>query len=177
MSQPGPSAGVLFPQTDRVIYSKAPLVQVTCGLRFPTILRIKNNPADFQERIRAKFPLLEAHAALPPDMPQMPPEVLKALAAQVGTDGYVFLTEDRSANIVLTPGSLIVTTEAYTRWENFRAIIDMAAKALIEIYKPSFYSRAGLRYMNAIDRAQLGLKANWSDLLSKAVLAELAESP
>ena len=49
----------LFPPVERVIYRKAPLVEVICQVRFPADLRIETTPpADFQQRVRSHFPLL-----------------------------------------------------------------------------------------------------------------------
>src|SRR5256885_3722562 len=54
------AADQLFPDSPRVIYGKAPLTAVICQLRFPPILRIESTvPADFQERVRTQFPLLD----------------------------------------------------------------------------------------------------------------------
>jgi hypothetical protein len=42
----------LFPPSSRVVYRRAPLIEVVCQLRFPTLLSIESKPpADFQERI------------------------------------------------------------------------------------------------------------------------------
>ncbi|GDX40579.1 hypothetical protein LBMAG21_08710 [Armatimonadota bacterium] len=47
-----------FPQTNRGIYAKNPLVEVVCQLRFPPILSInQSNLADFQSHIRDVYPL------------------------------------------------------------------------------------------------------------------------
>lgn len=44
----------------RVRYQKSPLVEVVFQLRFPTILIINSNqPVDFQERIRERYPFFE----------------------------------------------------------------------------------------------------------------------
>lgn len=48
---------MLFSDRPRTHYEHAPIHEVICQLRFPTILSINNNePADFQERIRDSFP-------------------------------------------------------------------------------------------------------------------------
>ena len=73
-----PRSNELFPPSPRVIYSKAPLVQVICQLRFPTLLSIESQPpVEFQERIRDHFPLLEK--VTNPLQTQLPPEVFQAL--------------------------------------------------------------------------------------------------
>ncbi len=165
----------LFPDSPRVIYDKAPLVEVVCQLRFPRILRIETQaPADFQDAVRDVFPLLEkvVHANIPPGV-QVPPEILQVLESQL-IPSYQFLTEDRSANVTLAPDSISLSTTRYERWEQFCGALESPLSALIEIYKPSFFSRIGLRYINAIERKALGLDAPWSELLSKDILGEIA---
>jgi uncharacterized protein (TIGR04255 family) len=48
-----------FPESPRVFYDKTPLVEVTCQVRYPKLLRIdKQEPVDFQEHIYDKYPNL-----------------------------------------------------------------------------------------------------------------------
>ena len=48
---------MLFAPYERYQYARAPLVEVICQLRFPTILSIgSQEPAAFQEAIRREFP-------------------------------------------------------------------------------------------------------------------------
>ena len=180
---PPSTGGNLFPPSERVIYRNAPLTEVIAQVRFPPLLRIEAEiPAEFQERIRGVFPLLEKGAptfALPEGASaQLPPEMLQLLAggAPGGTVSYRFLTEDRNSTVILTPDALTLSTKSYTRWEeffeNFRLPLDM----LISKYEPSFITRVGLRYVNAIEKTPLGFSAEtpWSALLNREILGELA---
>ena len=55
---------MLFSKHPRTLYGNAPVHEVICQLRFPTILSINNTePADFQEAIRDAFPSWWAPAA------------------------------------------------------------------------------------------------------------------
>jgi uncharacterized protein (TIGR04255 family) len=131
----------LFPHSPRVIYRKAPLEYVTCQLNFPPILRIDGQPpAEFQDRIRKAFPLVERE--INPLLSQLPPEVVQALAAQVASGGYKFLTEDRSSAITLTSVSLSFGTNSYQRWERFHEQFRAPLSALLDIYQPSFFLQA-----------------------------------
>ena len=165
--------GDLFPPTPRVLYSKAPLVQVTCQLRFPPILRIeKEVPADFQDKIRQAFPLFERVGPL---LQQIPPEVLQAIGRDVNPVVYHFISEDRLSTVELTPQSLGFTTRSYKYWETFRADLRLSLLALRAVYQPSFFMRAGLRYQDLIDRQKLGLdQVPWSKLLRTELIGELA---
>jgi len=164
----------LFPPSPRVIYKHAPLTQVICQLRFPLLLKIESEPpADFQERIRDRFPLLER---IQPQMPDLPPEIAQAMGIAIAPakSEFAFRKEDGSASLSLGPEHIALTTTKYTRWEEFSSALRPALAALIEIYRPSFFQRVGLRYVNVIDRTALGIaNVNWSGLLQKPMLGEL----
>jgi len=164
--------GDLFPPTPRVYYHKAPLVQVTCQLLFPAVLRIERDvPAEFQERIRHAFPLFERAN---PFMPQLPPEIIRALP-NANLPIYRFLTEDRKSTVELTPQSVALTTMSYRYWEKFVQQLTPALDALEEIYEPSFFTRIGLRYQDLIERSRIDLEGvPWSRLLRTEILGELA---
>jgi uncharacterized protein (TIGR04255 family) len=164
----------LFGPSQREIYARNPLVQVICQLRFPTLLNIQGRtPVDFQEMIRAEFPLFER---LAPMLPQkVPPEVAKMLGGQLAQGNYQFLTDDKSYVVTLTPESLALSTAKYTVWDEFRGKLRVPLDALEATYRPSFYSRLGLRYQNAIDRRALGVvDVPWSRLFRREILGELA---
>jgi uncharacterized protein (TIGR04255 family) len=179
MDDSGPLATApaeLFPATSRCVFSNAPLIQVACQLKFPPILAIEGAlPAAFQERIRADFPYLERGQ---PGIIRghIPPEVLQLLNAAGGSSlPYVFLSEDRKTTLSLAPDSILLSTTDYSRWEHFRSALQGPYKALVEIYRPNFFTRIGLRYINAIRREAIGLPGvPWSKLLRQEILGELA---
>ena len=61
---------MLFSKHPRTLYGNAPVHEVICQLRFPTILSINNTePADFQEAIRDAFPrYVKRQEAAPPQL-------------------------------------------------------------------------------------------------------------
>lgn len=167
----------LFSQSIRVIYAHAPLTQVVCQFRYPPILKIGSAlPADFQERVRAEFPTFEANAQnLPLVPPVLPAELSEMLAAQFGGGGYKFRSEDGTNSIDLNSNFVGLTTTKYTRWELFRSTLNMIRSALVDIYRPAYFSRIGLRYVNIINRNSVGLAdVPWSKLLGKHVVGELS---
>ena len=163
----------LFPETPREHYAKAPLVQVVCQLKFPKLLRIESNlPAEFQEHIMGRFPLMHQIPNLPMNLP---PEISLMLGQQVSQASYQFTTEDGNYTLALSSESLSLTALAYTSWIDFVDRLEPAVEALNQIYSPSFFNRAGLRYVDAIDREKLGLaEVPWSRLLKPQLLGELS---
>lgn len=166
-----------FPDSKRVIYQKNPLGTVICQLRFPPVLRIDADvPADFQDRIRHEYPLFEDRQ--PQDI-VVPPQIAKALSMQVKLrgvkQGYQFSSNDNVWQVVLVRDFLALTTTKYQRWEDFKRHLEGPLGALIDIYKPEFYSRIGLRYQDIIKRSDLGLKEReWSELLQPHITGELS---
>lgn len=160
---------------DRVLYDKNPLESVICQVRFPTILRIDSElPSAFQDRIRENFPLFEPakeEAAIPSEMAQL--LLGRSLEGLPGRN-YSFLSEDRIWQVSLTRDFLALTCSDYKRWEEFQHKFDIPLLALMQEYKPSFYSRLGLRYRNTIRRSVLGLsEVSWGKLLNARIAGEL----
>jgi uncharacterized protein (TIGR04255 family) len=166
-------SATLFPPQPRVIYQKSPLVEVTMQLRFPPILKIEAElPAAFQDRVRAHFPLLEREPqpGLPPNAP-VPAEIAQMFSRAGGTS-FRFRSEDEQWTLSLTKGFIALTTLHYGRWEGFREKFCEPLQALVDIYKPAFFTRVGLRYVDIILQSQVG-NAPWSQLLMPYVLGEL----
>jgi uncharacterized protein (TIGR04255 family) len=169
-------ANDFFPATPRVIYNQTPLREVICQFRFPPILRVEaQTPADFQDRVRDRFPLLERSQPISANiLAQLPNDLLNALGSPINDTSYIFRADDGS-HLTLTPESLALTVTAYTRWEDFRATLVPALDALIEIYRPAYFTRVGLRYLNVILRNALGLaEHSWGDILIPEIVGELA---
>ncbi len=144
-----------LPETPRKIYKTNPLIEVTCQIRFPTVLKISSRPpAAFQDQVRNQFP----HFALAQD-----------------SRTYQFISEDRTWLLVLEQGYLALTAKRYDRWENFRLHLEGPFAALCKLYNPPFMTRVGLRYANLIRRSTLGLeKEGWGKLLNQQATGGLS---
>ena len=145
-------------ERDRYQYRKSPLLEVICQLRFPTILSISaQEPAAFQDAIRGDFPRyqrLEERQA---------PKVMGApgsmrIEEQNPITNYQFLSADGKWKCNLTNGFIALATPAYTVWEDFAAKLDKVLAEFIPLYKPAYFERVGLRYINAVSRKALGLE-------------------
>ena len=164
-----------LPEFERVIYNRNPLVGVVCQLRFPPILKISyQEPVEFQDEIRFQYPLFETTKT------QVPSEILEivqqfGLPLQSDT-AYSFKSEDQRWNLSITKDFIALTTSSYERYEQFKQRLEEALELFRRIYKPSFYTRVGLRYQDLIIRSKLGIKdKNWSDLIAKHIASELHE--
>ncbi|MEB3249049.1 MAG: TIGR04255 family protein [Merismopediaceae bacterium] len=162
-----------FPEFERVIYKHNPLVEVVCQLRFPPILKISHQePVEFQDAIRFKYPLFETtRAQLPSEISQ----VVKQLGLPLDV-AYSFKSEDQRWSLSLAKDFIALTTSSYERYEHFKQRLEEALGVFENIYKPSFYTRIGLRYQDLIIRSKLGIEdRNWSELIAKHIASELHE--
>ena len=143
----------MFSNDERVIYAKRQLVEVICQLRFPEILKIDvSEPADFQERIRRDYPQYEKK------IEQLPPQMVNGKP------------------VPQTKGFIALSTYGYTRWEEFAQRLDRVLAAFIETYHPSWFTRVGLRYVNAFRREALGLDGMlWKELITPGFLGLMGE--
>lgn len=148
----------MFSREERVIYRKNQLGEVICQLRFPEILTIEANiPADFQEAIRDQFPRYSVRKETPlPKLSGMPGNL--QLEKQPQNNNYQFVSADGVWKVNLTSRFVSLACSRYTCWEDFAAKLDKPLAAFIQIYRPAYFERVGLRYLNFISRNSLGLQ-------------------
>lgn len=159
----------MFSQEPRCIYRRNQLGEVMCQLRFPEILTINTTaPAEFQEAIRSDYPVYSARkepVVLKPGTPTPQPGM-----------NYQFATADGTWRVNLTSRFISLACSRYTRWEDFAAKLDKPLAAFIRIYRPAFFERVGLRYLNFISRRDLEVNHTpFSQLLAPTYLGLLAD--
>ena len=148
----------MFSDRERYLYRKRQLVEVICQLRFPTILSISaREPADFQEAIRSDFPQYKRLYEQPQPRVAGGPGSLRVEEGERITN-YQFLSADGRWKVNLTNSFISLATPAYTKWEDFAAKLDLILAKFIPIYRPSYFERVGLRYINVFSRKALGLE-------------------
>lgn len=171
-----------FPKAKKVVYHKNPLDRVICQFKFPPILKIETEiPAEFQERIRNEFPGFiekrESTLSVPERIKQEDPIGMFQQIIPSENKNYKFVSEDELWYVNLTRTFMALTSKKYERREQFKKKLQEPFKALIEIYKPSYFSRIGLRYIDIIKRSALKLEGiDWKDLLQPYVLGFLGSS-
>ena len=167
---------MLFSNEDRCLYARPAAHEVICQLRFPTILSIESRePADFQEEIRARFPLYTQRKESGPAAIIQRGGAPELQTPQPVTN-YHFVTEDHLWKLNLTKNFISLSTLRYTGWEDFAAVLDQTLAAFIRIYQPAFFERIGLRYRNIISRSALELEdCEWRELICSSYLGALAD--
>ena len=157
----------MFSNEKRCIYDANCLADVICQLRFPEILTIETNlPAQFQDAIRDQFPKYnlrrENTAPGKPENQQV--------------NNYQFTSEDGVWRVNLTSKFISLACTKYTCWEDFASKLDRPLAAFIQLYKPAYFERIGLRYLNFISREALGLAdVPFRELIEPCYLGILSE--
>lgn len=156
----------MFSNEDRCILHKHQVAEVICQFRFPEILIIGTTPpADFQEMIRDIFPKYSIRKEIPPAGSDQPTVV-----------NHQFSTANNQWRINLTNGFISLSCSQYSRWEEFAKMLDKPLAAFIQAYKPAYFTRVGLRYLNFISRKDLELgSVPFSELIEPCYLGPLAE--
>ena len=166
----------MYSTEPRVTYRKNQLGEVICQLRFPEILAIgAKPPVDFQEAIRAHYPQYSSRMESPaPKLTGVPGKM--QLQNQPAVINYQFVSADGVWRVNLTSKFISLTCTRYTRWEDFAGQLDKPLAAFIQIYKPAWFERIGLRYVNIFSRKKLGLEdAAWSELFTPAYTGPMQE--
>lgn len=166
----------MFSAEERCIYRKNQLGEVICQLRFPEILTIGvNAPVEFQEAIRGDYPQYSVRQEAPaPKLTGTPGNI--SVQNQPATPNYQFSSADGRWRVNLTSKFISLACARYTSWEEFARQLDKPLAAFIRVYKPAWFERIGLRYMNFISRKDLGLEGEpFRELIAERYLGILAD--
>jgi len=166
----------MFSTEPRVIYRKNQLGEVICQLRFPEILAIAAKPpVDFQEAIRADYPQFSSRMEAPaPKLAGVPGNL--TLQNQPAAINYQFVSADGIWRVNLTAKFISLACSRYTSWEEFAAKLDKPLAAFIRVYKPGYFERIGLRYVNFISRKALSLEGTpYRELIAPRYLGILSD--
>ena len=166
----------MFSHEQRCIYKHNQLAEVICQLRFPEILSIGTNPpAAFQDMIRDEFPVYSMRKEMPaPKIVNIPGNL--NIQKQEPINNYQFASADGVWRVNLTSKFISLACTKYTCWEDFAGKLDKPLVAIIKTYKPAFFERVGLRYVNFFSRKELDLEGvPFSQLFSPCYLGPLAE--
>jgi len=165
-----------FPPVPDVRLDLAPLMEVVCQVRFPPILRIANEqPAEFQERIRAQFPQMGIEQGMlvkfAPPAPPLPIDTQPAI--------YRFSSADGQTAVSLATDFFALSTQAYTHWRDFAQLFDLVQQAASEVYRLPYATRIGLRYINRVRPDRLGVdgRENILGLIRPELTAALRVAP
>lgn len=140
---------IQFPAVEEVPLATPPLDEVVCQVRFPSILRIaQEEPAEFQELIRKRFPGFEKQHSfqLKLALPGNP----AASTAELQPIIFTFTNAGEQTQAVLSPGFYAVSAKKYSGWRAFLKDLQVVHSAVVDTYEPAYATRVGLRYINRL---------------------------
>src|SRR5690242_4471256 len=126
-----------LPEVQREVYRSNPLAEVVAQFKFAPILRIDaQQPAEFQDGIRERYPTYRVTGTVPPGMPQPMQRMIQELGAAGVLRQHVFGSEDAQWEILLTRESLVVKTKTYQGWQDFEGRLRDVRGSLERAYRP-----------------------------------------
>ena len=129
----------------------------------------------FQEAIRDEYPQYSVRKETPaPKITGAPGNF--SLENQPATVNYQFVSEDGVWRVNLTSTFISLACSRYPTWEDFALRLDKPLVAFIKVYKPAYFERVGLRYLNFISRKALNLDSTpFSELIAPIYLGPLSD--
>lgn len=155
---------IFLDNNTEVSYRKPILRQVVCQFRFPTILSINESPpVEFQEKIRGEFPGLEEtiEKNFQFELSPQSNSIQKPISSDqslFNKKNYRFYNKEDNFSINLTDKFIAFSSNSYRVWEDFINYISHTFDVFISLYKPSYFERIGLRFINLVNRKQLEIE-------------------
>lgn len=152
---------------NRKIYANAPLKLVAFELRFPQVPELVEAQPHLDRLLRKRFPLLGQ-----PPIGEIRLEVTAGApqASFARPGGLRRMDRRRRYAVVVTPTAATIETSEYSRFEEFRALIEEVLGYLAEAVELPATERVGIRYIDEIDPDELPQPAEWSDLIASDLL-------
>ena len=161
------SPGLLaIPDAQHVEYPRNLIRQAICEIRFPTLLELDAElPIAFNKALRKEFPNYERGSNL---------VVVGAEAQQQAS--HSFKSRDSRWILAIRSSAIALETRRYATFEEFHGRLMLVLKLVGDLLDTDFYTRVGLRYINALPIDEGGLAA-WTNpaltaLLNSGVLGE-----
>ena len=136
-----------FPHREHQHLTNPPLSQVLFQVNFSPIFKItKEEPSDFQERVRERFVKAEL----------LDPATQSVPISWAGSKAYRFQTADDMHAITLAAEYCTLLSRRYQGWESFLRDLMLMHSTLSAVYQPASITRIGMRYINALTPVNTG---------------------
>ncbi len=158
-----------LPAHEHRMFGRNPLEVVVCQLRFDPILKVQQRVAEFQDQVRSRFPQYEESEA---ELFELRLPESEVHSRKVRT----FTLSARAEKASVTIGDQSIALQ-YGAHRDRRTLIEDAQLVLgvfDRCFAPVSRRRLGLRYVNLIDREQIGAAlgrgVDWADLIAPGFL-------
>ena len=130
------------PAVKSVRYQQNFIKTAVCELRFPALLELETKPPrTFQKAIRKDYPFYE------PQIFETPGGASTELMRE---NRYLFRSKDKNWTVSVKSFSLALETSKYVDFEDFFNRLRALLKSAQDMIDSDFFTRVGLRYINAI---------------------------
>lgn len=145
---------IKFTEYEDLPLQNPPLKEVICQIRFTPLLEIAQKlPTDFQAELRDRYPGFKIKQSIGLESGQpLPGE-------------YEFLSANEQSSAILGFNHLSLVTKEYSDWASYNEEIRFLLNAFSNSYGILLTSRIGLRYINEITIANIGV-TSIDDLLN-----------
>ena len=160
-----------FEEFERVEYKTHILFEVLIQVRFPEIMRIsQEEPVDFQEIIRK-----EGYPEFDLDIRDLPSTLPNELEKNSSVKIFQFLSKEKDWKITLAKDYIALTcNENYKNYADFKNKLEKVLRIFYEIYKPSYFTRIGLRHKNMVNKTAFPyVKQGVEDFIPGHIFPEL----
>lgn len=136
-----PESVLDVPRVEPVEFERNFIKTVVCELRFPTLLELETQkPVNFQKALRKEYPLYEAKLNVSVELG----------GTTTSAHNHVMHSKDRGWAVSLRPSALGLETSRYTNFEEFEKRLKAVLNAARPFIDSNFFTRVGLRYVNAV---------------------------
>ncbi|MBU4353815.1 MAG: TIGR04255 family protein [Proteobacteria bacterium] len=136
--------------------------KVLIRIDYQPILKLKQEePADYQECMRAQFPRYERKETIEFQLkPGEPPIATKSPV-------WEFVNKDKTEKISLNYQTISITFNKYNSRELFFSKIESVYNAFNSIYRPTIIKKIGLRFINEIKLT--GNPLDWEGIINNVI--------
>lgn len=135
-----------IPHVEIATFKKNFLKEVVCELRFPTLFSLaKKDLVDVVAPIKKRLPLFVEGQEVP---------LATSVDARHPEPVFEFLSKDRKTRFAIRTSRLTLSTTDYEDFDDFSALLHICVASTKKLIDAGFFTRVGLRYVNAIPLAE-----------------------
>jgi len=159
-----------LPAVARAHYARNFIRTAVCELRFPTLFELESDkpPLSFAKAVRKDFPIYELFRGL-----NVGP------ASVASSAGHNFRSKDAKWTVQLRAFTLSLETANYNSFDDLKDRLSLVLRAALEVIETDFFTRVGLRYVNALpvgeDKIEQWVNPTLVAPLSSGVFGDLSE--
>lgn len=148
-------------------YKKNFLTNVICRLDFNPILKLKHEePADFQDIIRHKYSKFFSQNVSKYQIQLTSPDENDVSSTVENFRNWIFKDQDEIRQVTLQFDFITLEYKKYSSFLPFLKDFNEILQIFEEIYRPDYYTKLGLRYINQIHIKE-GNTFDWSGIINK----------